>query len=530
MTLEEKVGQLLMVHFHGQEANEDAKTLIQKTHVGGIIYYNWSNELSSPEQVKSLSQGLQQLAQATQANHQSIPLFIAVDQEGGIVARIQGLTVFPGNKALGMTFDPALAELSAFAIGQELHSVGVNLNLSPVVDVNSNPRNPIIGIRSFGDSPDTVVIFAEHALKGYRKSGIITCLKHFPGHGDVGIDSHEDLPVVNKSKEELEKIELFPFSKLAHQADTIMTAHILVRALDNKQCATLSKKTLDILRNEIGFDGVIIADSLVMEGVLKNCASVDEAAIQALQAGCDILMLGGKQLIGTSNNRELTVADVQRIHKALVDAVRSGRVPEERLNDAVQRIMELKERYLAKSFDKPVEIGSIVNSTEHQSLAKTIASRALKSIINDAAVLDSIRNKKIAVIAPKIIRESIHQTSLPKVSEETQVLFYNELNPSVEDIESIVENVKNAEIIIFCSYNAWKNLSQLILVGSFLDKPTILVVLRDSLDSTLLPKASLVLITHSPTVPSIQAVADLLSDPAFARESVDTKRYFQHTH
>lgn len=177
LSLEEKVGQLLMVHFHGEVANEEAKNLIQDTKVGGIIYYNWSNGLDSPEQVRMLSESLQALVKK---NLNPIPLLIAVDQEGGVVSRLsKGFTQFPGNRALGETSHPELAEESAFIIGCELQAVGVNMNLAPVVDINSNPRNPIIGIRSFGEDSDTVIAFGKSALQGYAAAQIIATLKHF---------------------------------------------------------------------------------------------------------------------------------------------------------------------------------------------------------------------------------------------------------------------------------------------------------------------------------------------------------------
>ncbi len=340
MTVEEKVGQLMLVHFHGEKGNEDAKRLIQEVHVGGIIYYNWANGLHSPKQVLELSSDLQMLGSQ---NRIPIPLLIAVDQEGGRVARLtKGFTLSPGNGALGMTGDVKLAEELAFTMGKELRAVGVNFNLAPVVDINSNPQNPVIGSRSFGDSIEIVVPFARHAIQGYHKAGVITSLKHFPGHGDVEIDSHEDLPILLKSKEQLEKLELVPFFALAKEADTVMTAHIVVPSIDPLYSATLSKKVLDILRKE--FNGVIVTDSLVMEGVLKNCSSVEDAAILAINAGCDLLCFGGKQLIDES--LELTVKDLERIHKSLVDAVKSGQISQERLNASVQRILDLKSKYL----------------------------------------------------------------------------------------------------------------------------------------------------------------------------------------
>ncbi len=340
MTLEEKVGQLLMVHFQGEIANDDARLLIQDIKVGGFIYYNWSNGLTSPAQVGSLSSSLQKLAEK---NQNPLPLLIAVDQEGGRVARLkEGFTIFPSNLLVAESGDPSLAEKNAFTSGNELRAVGINVNLAPVVDINSNPENPVIGCRSFGARPEVVVAFAERALKGYHRAGLLTTLKHFPGHGDVKVDSHAELPKVLKSKEELERMELYPFAKLASQTDIIMTAHLLVPALDPVQCSTLSSKTLSYLRNVIGFDGVIMTDSLVMAGVLEKCITVEEAAIQALNAGCDILLLGGKQLIKGKSDLELTVRDIQKIHEAIIHAVKSGRVSVEKLDCSVKRILLLK--------------------------------------------------------------------------------------------------------------------------------------------------------------------------------------------
>ena len=343
LSIQEKVGQVLMVHFYGETANQDARTLIQDLHVGAIIYYNWCNGLHNPDQVKSLSTNLQSLAK-------TIPLFIAVDQEGGRVQRLtQGFTLIPTNLSVGQSGDPASAKKHALTIAKELLAVGINMNLAPVVDVNSNPDNPVIGNRSFSNDPRVVTQFAQHALEGYDEGGVVAVLKHFPGHGDVTIDSHADLPVIRKSMNELESVELHPFAHLAAHADVIMTAHLLVPALDAKQCSTLSKPTLDYLRNVIGFNGIIISDSLVMEGVLKQCGTVEEAAIQALAAGCDMLILGGKQLIGKNDSLELSVEDVRSIHTAICRAVAEGRISEKRLNEAVEKILKLKKEKSAEA-------------------------------------------------------------------------------------------------------------------------------------------------------------------------------------
>lgn len=372
MTLEEKIGQLLMVHFHGQIANDEACMLIQDLYVGGFIYYNWANGLHSPLQVQTLSSGLQKLAK--------IPLFIAVDQEGGGVARLtEGFTPFPDNKTVGQTRSLELAEQVAFAVGEELCAVGVNMNFAPVVDVASHPKKSIIGLRSFSSDPEEVTTFGSAALKGYARSGVIGTLKHFPGHGDVEIDSHEDLPVLDKSFEDLEKTELHPFTKLARASEVMMTAHLLVPALDPEHCSTLSKKTLTFLRETLGFQGVIISDSLVMEGVLKKCHCVDEIAIEALNAGCDILLLGGKQLTSQKAHLELCFQDIQRIHSALVEAVKIGRVPLTRIDQALERILTLKKRYL-KSQEGSLPLELFVNTQAHRELREQIKAAALKVI------------------------------------------------------------------------------------------------------------------------------------------------------
>ena len=351
LTLEEKVGQLLMVHFCGELANDDAKMLIQEVKVGGIVYYNWANGLTSVDQVKTLSASLQTIAKTTR---KAIPLLIAADQEGRRVSRLKPnaqaptserqFTAFPDNETVAATKDPSLATKYAFAIGEEMREVGINMNLAPVVDVNCNPKNPIIGSRSFGNDPEIVTTFGKQALLGYKKAGVLSTLKHFPGHGDVTVDSHHDLPVVEKTLQELERMELKPFAQLATEADSIMTAHLLVPALDCEKCSTLSERTLSYLRNTIGFSGVIISDSLVMQGVLKQTGSVSEAAIQALQAGCDILLLGGRQLVEGKQPLELSASDIQQIHKDIITAVKGGRVQEKRVDEAVQKILKMKSR------------------------------------------------------------------------------------------------------------------------------------------------------------------------------------------
>jgi beta-N-acetylhexosaminidase len=373
LTVEEKVGQMLMVHFNGEAANEDANLLLQQAHVGGFIYYNWSNGLQNPAQVQKLSVGLQKLAKSISPH---IPLLISIDQEGGVVRRLTtGFTRFPSNFAIAQTKHPKYAALSSFYTGQELKAVGINMNLAPVVDVNSNPLNPCIGVRSFSSSPEEVALLGKLSLQGYQKAGIIATLKHFPGHGDVTVDSHIGLPLVKKSLEELERTEFLPFKRLLKKTDAIMTAHILIPSLDPQNCATLSTIILeDLLRKQWGYEGVILSDSLVMQGVLDRCSSIDEAAIRAIQAGNDILILGG-QALNNKGCTELKPDDIIRIHRRLVAAVNEGQIPKERLDISLQRILKLKRKYqlFKKQYPDAKDIAQFVNTPTHQQLAKEIA-------------------------------------------------------------------------------------------------------------------------------------------------------------
>jgi len=453
--------------------------------------------------VKLLSNSLQELAMK---NRIDTPLLIAADQEGGIVARLNhGFTVFPGNKALGMTGNPSLAKAAALAMGLEMQAAGVNMNLAPVVDVNIELQNPVIGVRSYSDNPETVVAFGKEALEGFKEAQILTTLKHFPGHGDVRVDSHESLPHIDKSMQELEQNELLPFAKLSPFADAVMTAHLMVPALDPDHCSTLSEKTLTYLKNKIGFKGLIVTDSLMMEGVLRE-GSVNEVAILALKAGCDMLCLGGKQLIKNSNV-ELGLEGIKCIHSSIVQAVQAGRISEERINDAVGKILKLKARV---NIHPSPKIGLI----SHKALAKQIACAALEVIPKNPSRIHSIHQKQVCIFASELLRSSIHLTSFPKIGKTTDSMFFTGLSPSEKEIESAKQQANNADLLLICSYNSCKNPSQESLIQSLLDtgKPVVLVVVRDPLDASLFPNADLTIKTFSPTCVSIQAACDHLTE------------------
>lgn len=371
MTLEQKAGQLLIAHFNGEELNDAAERLLSEVHVGGVIYYYWANGLKDPLQVQKLSRSLQERS--------VVPLFIGIDQEGGRVTHLQdGFTHFYGNGALGIAGDFDLAEEAGLAMGHEMRAVGINLDFAPVVDVNNAELNPVVGQRSFGSSPEKVALFGKRMLQGFHRAGILGTLKHFPGHGDVAKDSHFAIPLLDKSKEHLMANELVPFKELLNETDMIMTGHLRVSAIDPDHCTTFSKAVLqELLREEMGYQGVIVSDSLMMEGLMEEVNSVDEAVLRAFEAGCDLLLLGGKRLFEGQDGYELTVSDIARIHQRIVDEVKSGRIAEERLNASVERVLKLKNT-LSFPVLSEKEIKQYVGTEEHLQLANRIFDRSLR--------------------------------------------------------------------------------------------------------------------------------------------------------
>lgn len=337
LSIEEKVGQLLIVHFHGTEANAESERLLKEAHVGGFIYYGWSNGLTSVQQVKNLSSSLQK------SNPSPLPLWISIDQEGGRVSRLNQL--FPTPPSQKASFENKTVYNDTLQIANQLKEVGINLNFAPVLDINSNPNNPVIGDRAYSNSPQDVITAGTAALQAYHQVGIFCTLKHFPGHGNTKSDSHQSLPIIDKPLHELNTCELLPFHQLQSKAPLIMTAHILVPALDPNNPITFSKLALqDLLRNQWGYQGLIISDSLVMKALKPYAPTYEEAALKALLAGCDLLCLGGK-LLNEDSKDELTTDDILRIHHYLVEAVKSGKLPESQLNYSISRIKMAKALY-----------------------------------------------------------------------------------------------------------------------------------------------------------------------------------------
>ena len=367
MTIEEKVGQLIMVGFEGTQANEAIETHIRERFVGGVVLF--SRNIQSPQQTAELTNELQRLTEATA---RQIPLFIGIDQEGGWVIRLkEGATVLPGNMALGATNSTELAERAGEITAVELAAVGVNLNFAPVMDVNNNLHNPVIGRRSFGESSELVSRLGVAYIQGLQRNGVLATAKHFPGHGDTTVDSHFDLPTVSHDLERIHALELQPF-RAAIDADVaaIMTAHIIYPALDADRPATISPTILtDLLRKELRFDGLIITDDMEMKAIDDRYRS-GEAAVMAIEAGADIVM------VLWTPTKQIEVFD------ALLSAVKSGRISQTRLDQSVERILKSKGTMFGRRFVDVEAVGRTVGGEAHQQIAQTIASRAITVVRN----------------------------------------------------------------------------------------------------------------------------------------------------
>ena len=369
MSIDEKIGQLLIVGIGGKQVSQVAKAHITKRFAGGIILFR--RNIQSPQQVANLTTELQQVAVQTP---NAIPLFIAIDQEGGIVTRLKkGATVFPGNLALGATRSESLAEKAGEITALELAAVGINLNFAPVMDINTNPRNPVIGVRAYGDSPMLVSQLGTAYIRGLQANGVLATAKHFPGHGDTHVDSHKKLPTVGHDEERMNAVELAPFrAAIEARVAAMMSAHILYPALDADTPATLSHRVLTgLLREQLGFEGLIITDDLEMQAIDAHYQT-GNAAVMAIQAGADIVMV------------PWSLKKQQQAYNALRNAVKRGKISVSRLNQSVQRILKTKNDF--GLFDlQPVARN--LGNPQHLAIAQTIATQAITVVKSSDGVL-----------------------------------------------------------------------------------------------------------------------------------------------
>ena len=367
-----RVGQRFMIGFDGFEASADAKRLLREYGVGHVILF--ARNVDNPEQVAGLVRELQECARL--AGHDT-PLLVAVDQEGGRVARMgPPWTVWPPLRALGrigstdVSLGTDLARRMGAALAAECSAAGIKCDFAPIMDVDTNADNPIIGNRSFGDDPDLIGRLGVAMIEGLQGGGVVASAKHFPGHGDTSLDSHLALPVVEHSRSRLQDVEMRPFRRaIAAKVASIMMAHVLYPELDPEVPASLSTPIVDgILRRELKYDGVVFTDDLEMKAVADRWAP-DRSSVMAMQAGCDIVP------VCQSHDAQVTAIE------GAVRAVEAGEVAFGDMDDALARVRRLKERYLLPYRDPdPRRARQVAGSPEFAALAQEISERGVEPL------------------------------------------------------------------------------------------------------------------------------------------------------
>ena len=518
MSLEDKVGQLFVTYAYGRKADtvhpqnraefgvDTPAEVVRRYHLGGLIHFSWTDSLYEPEQIAGLSNGVQTAALSSGAH---IPLLISTDQEQGAVTRIgEPATQFPGSMALGSGRSIHDGERAAAITGQEMRAMGLNQNFAPSGDVNVNPANPIIGVRSCSSDPGRAARFTGAQVRGFQASApaartVSAAVKHFPGHGDTNQDSHTSLPVIQHTREQWERLDAPPFREaIAAGTDAIMSAHIVVPKLDRSgEPSTLSPTVLTgMLRDELGYRGVIITDSLQMEGVRTKHPD-SEIPVLALKAGADQLLM--------PKNLKLAIDSV-------IGAVRSGKLTEKRINDSVERILTMKARrgVITHPFVDVANVNGSVGTPENRATAQSITDGTVNALRNDAGLLP-LRNRPkrmlvtgwgdetTGVLAERIRARGPHTTALPTGNA-----------PSRDQINQAVQEAKRNDVTVVLTNGAWsaEKASQRNLVRALQQAgvKVVAVPVRDPYDAAYVDEVKTWLATYSSKAVSMESLAKVL--------------------
>ncbi|WP_306665862.1 beta-N-acetylhexosaminidase [Paenibacillus oleatilyticus] len=485
MTLEDKVGQLIQAGFHSLEPDEHILDLIERRRIGGVILF--ARNVQSTAQVAALTGKLQEAAQRAG----TAPLWISIDQEGGMVARItEGVALMPGAMAIAAGGSVKAAYEAALVAGRELRALGVNMNFAPDLDINNNPANPVIGVRSFGEAPEAVAEYGAASIRGFQDAGVSATAKHFPGHGDTATDSHLDLPTIPHSRERIEAVELVPFRRaVAAGVDAVMSSHIVFPAFEPERLpATLSRRVLTgLLREELGFDGVIVTDCMEMQAIAAHYGTV-QAAVMAVEAGADIVLI--------SHSREQQEGALD----ALLEAVRSGRISEERIDASVRRLLALKRKRLAAGTESHEAALRLVGCEAHRQTARRIGEASV-TLVKDEERLLPLRRIPTLVIHTSAVATSIADEAVEIPHTLGKALAAQGLDvieriipvsPDGEALQALLMQVKPFGQVVVGTYNASFFPGQVRLIEALrsLGKRPVVVALRNPYDLREFPDVS----------------------------------------
>jgi len=510
MALDEQIGQLLAVGFAGTTPSTEIIDLIQRQHVGSVILF--ARNVESARQVQELTNSLQELARAA---GQRYPLIINIDQENGVVQRLgDHATLFPGNMALGAIRSAEVAYEVARAMGRELKALGINMNLAPVVDVNNNPANPVIGVRSFGDDPQHVSLLANAMIQGYHDVGIITCIKHFPGHGDTSVDSHFALPIIPHDIQRLEEIELVPFrSAIAAGADCVMIAHLYLPKLmqEGMVPSSVSAEIInDLLRVQMGFDGLVITDCLEMKAVADTIGT-EQAAVMTIRAGADLA------LISHHYDRQRGAIEAIRV------ALRDGTLTPERVQQSAERVLRLKAKMLSWEELPDDAAQAIIRNDEHRKL-RDHTYELSTTLVKDEKHLLPIRlspeqNLLLIIAHPHMYTpvaqiENADEALIVSIRQRhqnttVQVIAAQQIR---QEMEKMQQATAQAAMVVIVTVNANRDVYQTALVHELIatGKPVIGIAVYNPYDVLAFPQLTTYLVTYEYTQPALQAVARVL--------------------
>lgn len=507
LSLEQKIGQMIIAGFPSSEIDEHFNEIVEKNHIGNIILF--ARNILDAKQLNSLNRVIQQ----KMIKSNGVEAFIAIDQEGGIVNRIyEGVTLFPGNMAIAASgIEDAAYNTGRFS-GKELKALGINLNLAPVLDVNNNPDNPVIGVRAYSDNAEIVASKGIEYTLGLQGEGVAAVGKHFPGHGDTNVDSHLSLPSVLHDFKRLNEVELVPFKNAIKRGiEGIMIAHILFPAIETERLpGTLSQKVITgLLREQLGFDGLIITDCMEMKAIADYYGTVD-AVVMAVKAGADLICI--------SHTKQYQIDAT----KAIIKAVEEGEISIQRIDKSVERILKVKDKYKSTT---EKDLSSIVGCQEHKNFARFISQNSITLVHNNLNLIP-LKTNNILFISPeaKVLtgadgyEENINFGK--DASESIGGSFITiKINPLESDIEKIIEKVENYDVVVFATCNSHLNLGQQRLLEQVLQikKEVIHVALRNPYDVVSSKEAGSVLCSYEYTRPAVESIINILKGESVAK-------------
>lgn len=497
------MGQHLVTGFEGPAMTPEFIEQVREWKIGNVILFE--NNVVNCEQLRKLCADITRLI----TEETGIPPFITIDQEGGAVSRLkEDAAIFPGAMAVAAAGKPENARIAGRITGLELRSLGVNFDYAPVADVNNNPRNPVIGVRSYGDDPEKAAEYVIEMMRGLTEGGVLSSLKHFPGHGDTAVDSHLGLPKVDKSLEELEKCELLPFRRAIEAgAPAVMTAHILYPQLEPDDIpATMSRRIITgLLREKLGFDGLVVSDSMMMAAIAKYYGRL-EGTLAAVRAGVDLVIV--------SHDAVLTGKAVAMLEQTVADD------PE--VKASTERILDFKRRM-------PAPIPTEVGCAAHRNASRSITENAV-TLVHDApfALGDSPMFLGCYRFRPTLV-SSPEDSSLSFAHELQKLLGGRALatpqNPAREEIDRILEACEGASSVTIGTYNGLLRPGQMELVrgAAELGLPCCCVALRNPYDLACLPDNVRTIAAYDYDVRTLPVIAEILSGRREARGRLPVK-------